>query len=174
MLYLQIRGREAEHYDQALDLINRAERRAGPGRVRRRGPRSGSSRTVRDPGGRDGGLRRHGVRGNSAGEVSDGIQQPACARPRAAGAAGEDRQGVLPGQVRGDPGRVAGADGEQPLEVLRMRALSGGAGLLGGRAGLHRETQRQVGRGAVSAADRGGSGSMRPGRGRPATPMRAI
>ena len=40
-------------------------------------------------------------------------------------------QGVLPGQDRGDPGRVAGGDGEQSLAVLRMRALSGGEGLLG-------------------------------------------
>ena len=130
MRYLQIRGREAEHYEEALDLINRAEGEPGPGRGWRRRDRRGPDRVVRDPGGGDGGLRRNGVRGDSPGRVPDGLHRRKCGRQRAAGDSGEDQPGVLPGQDRGDPGPVAGGDGEQSVDVLRLRALSGGAGLL--------------------------------------------
>ena len=63
--YLQIRGREAEHYDQALDLINRAEGEQARGESSAGGPAGAPTGVVRDPGGGDGGLRRNRVRGDS-------------------------------------------------------------------------------------------------------------
>ena len=73
--YLQIRGREAEHYEEALDLINRAEGEQARAEAGGGGPPGPPPGVVRDPGGGDGGLRRNGVRGDSPGRVPDGLHQ---------------------------------------------------------------------------------------------------
>ena len=54
------------------------------------------------------------------------------------------------------------------------RKLPGGAGFLGGRAGLHREAQQRCREGCATGCRPRRSGSMRPGQGRRGTPMRGI
>ena len=71
-------------------------------------------------------------RAGPGGGVPDGFDQFRIARRRAAGDAGADQPGVFPGQIRGDTGRVAGGDGQQPVCVRRVRTgLPGGDSVLG-------------------------------------------
>ena len=120
-------------------------------------------------------FRRHRVRLDSSGRVPDGIDQPACGLGREAGDAGTAHSGFLDGEVRSDPGAVAGGDGQQSVALQELRReLSGGGSFLERRAGVHRETKRKVRRAALPACRRKRSGNMRRGRGRRPTPTPGI
>ena len=75
----------------------------------------------------DGTIDGDGVRLGAEGLFPHG--QHVWGRRREAGARGL-RQGVLDGEIRGDPGRVAHGDGEQPIVLQEGRPLSGGTGLV--------------------------------------------
>jgi hypothetical protein len=78
---------------------------------------------------------------------------------------------VRDGQVRGDARGVESGDGEQPESFQGLRRpLPGGAGELGGCTGLHRQAEREDGKG-LPLAERSGVGIRVPC-GRPAQVVR--
>ena len=105
-------------------------RGVAPGR--RRPERAGlRPRRRRRPGRGNRGSSTDGVRVGAGRGVPDGLGQFRSRRYRAAGDAGADQPGLLAGPARGDAGGVAGGDGDESLALLRLRALPGGAGVLG-------------------------------------------
>ena len=176
--YLSAGGREGKHYREALELLVKAERgptepavdRAGTAKAEQRlqepaAARAGSGGTTGSP---------PGASGIRVGEtvVFDGITFV----------------GIPPGEfLMGSTSEYA-RDDERPLTRVKInkgfylgkyevtqvewQAVMGDNpsmvsgcgrcpvehGLLGGRAGLHREAQLEGGRGEISAADRGGVG----------------
>ena len=144
--YLRLRGRDAEHYTRSPG----ADEPGGVGRAGGRGQspagepsRAEGSATAEEgetapaapptpqlPAGESRVFDGMEFAWIPAGDFRMGSTSSEASDQRAAGDAGADQPGVLAGQARGDAGGVAGGDGDEPLEVLRMRALSRGKSVL--------------------------------------------
>ena len=107
----------------------------------------------------------HAVREDPRRGVLDGRYRRMGGQQRAAGDAGTHQRGILDGQARGDAGSVAGGNGQQPGDLRELRrGLPGRASELARCTGIRGEAERDGGRGALPAANRGRVGVRRQSR----------